>query len=254
MSDSESTRFRAHFESALQAYQKTTGITLAEHQLAVRLQNCHSIDSITTLFKYEAPSFSDLQGGNRIMKSIENTVSILYRLSATASLGDVIGLVCQKALMGCSTSLTVFLSHSHLRKQYLPALLCYLLYVPFFSSYVGYPSSCDIQVIQEAKAIHSSYDALIDLLDSIERFLYHIDIYTQIPPTPVMDEIIVKIMAELLSTIAAATKELKQGRSSEFILAEMLPYSPLRSQIYKATFRREGCRGDPAATGPTHAR
>jgi hypothetical protein len=251
MSDSESTRFRAHFESALQAYQKTTGITLAEHQLAVRLQNCDSIDSITTLFKYEARSFSDLQGSDRIMKSIENTVSILYRLSATASLGDVIGLVCQKALMGRSTSLTGFLSHSHLRKQYSQVLLSYLLYVPF-SSYVGYP--CDIQVNQEAKAIRPSYDTLIDLLDSVERFLYRIDIYTQIPPMPVMDEIIVKIMTELLSTIAAATKELKQGRSSESILAEMLPYSPLRSQICKATFRREGCRGDSAATGPTHAR
>jgi hypothetical protein len=127
-----------------------------------------------------------------------------------------------------------------------------LPYVSFFSSYVGYP--CDILVNQEVKAIHSSYDALIDLLDSIERFLYHIDIYTQIHPTPVTDEIIVGIMAELLSTIAAATKELKQGRSSEFILAEMLPYSPLRSQICKATFRTEGCRGDPAATGSTHAR
>jgi len=252
MSDSESTRFRAHFESALQAYQKTTGITLAEHQLAVRLQNCDSIDSITTLFKYEARSFSDLQGGDRIMKSIESTVSILYRLSATPSLGDVIGLVCQNALMGRSTSLTGFLSHSHLRKQYLPALVSYLLYVPFFSSYVEYP--CDIQVIQEAKAIHSSYDVLIDLLYFLERFLCRIDIYTQIPPTPVTDEIIVKIMAELLSTIAAATKELKQGRSSEFILAEMLPYSPLRSQICKATFRTEGCRGNPAATGSTHAR
>jgi hypothetical protein len=254
MSDSESNRLRAHFESALQTYQTMTGIALAEHQLAVRLQNCDSIDSITTLFKCEARSSSDLQGSDRIMKSIESTVSILYTLSATASLGDVIDLVYQKALMGCSVSLTGFFSHSHLRKQYSPALLSYSLYVPFFSSYVGYPSSCDMQVNQEAKAIHPSYDALIDLLDSIERFLYRIDIYTQIPPTPVMDEIIVKIMAELLSTIAAATKELKQGRSSEFILSEMLPYSPLRSQICNATFRREGCRGDPAATGPTHAR
>jgi hypothetical protein len=249
---SESTRIRARFESALQAYQKTTGITLAEHTLAVQLQNCHSVDSITTLLKYEARAFCDLQGGDRIMKSIESTVSILYSLSATAFLGEVIGLVRQKALMGCSVSLTVSCSHSHLRKQYLLALPSYLLYVPFSSSYLEYP--CDIQVNQEAKAIHSSYDALIDLLDSIERFLYRIDIYTQTPPTPAMDEMVVKIMAELLSTLAVATKELKQGRSCEFVLADMLPYSPLRSQICKATFRREGRRGDPAPIGPTHAR
>jgi len=37
-----------------------------------------------------------------------------------------------------------------------------------------------------------------------------------------MDEILVKIMMELLSTLAQATKELKQGRSSESPLADEL--------------------------------
>jgi hypothetical protein len=39
-----------------------------------------------------------------------------------------------------------------------------------------------------------------------------------------MDEIVAKIMVELLSTLALATKELKQGRSSEFILLDLLLY------------------------------
>jgi len=40
-----------------------------------------------------------------------------------------------------------------------------------------------------------------------------------------MDEIVVKIMSELLSTLALATKELKQGRCCESSLADGLPYS-----------------------------
>ena len=49
----------------------------------------------------------------------------------------------------------------------------------------------------------------------MEHFFKHLDLYTRIPPTLAMDEIVVKIMVELLSTLALATKEVKQGRSSE---------------------------------------
>jgi len=37
-----SARFQVLFESALQAYKKRTGITLAEHPLTVELESCHS--------------------------------------------------------------------------------------------------------------------------------------------------------------------------------------------------------------------
>jgi hypothetical protein len=63
-----------------------------------------------------------------------------------------------------------------------------------------------------------SYGALLDLLESIDHFLKRLDIYTEIPPTPALDEILVKIMVELVSTLALATKELKQGRPSASVL------------------------------------
>ena len=66
-----------------------------------------------------------------------------------------------------------------------------------------------------------SYDALVDFLEGIEHFLKPLDIYTEISPTPAMYEMVVKIMLELVSTLGLATKELKQGRSSESILADM---------------------------------
>ena len=83
---------------------------------------------------------------------------------------------------------------------------------------------CDIQANQKAKCVTASYDPLVDLLEAIERFLRRLDIYTRIPPTPAIDEIVVKIMVELLSTLALTTNELKQGRSSEFVLIDALPY------------------------------
>ena len=75
-----------------------------------------------------------------------------------------------------------------------------------------------------AKGVTASYDALVDLLESIEHFLRRLDIYTRIPSSPAMDEIVVKIIVELLSTLALATRELKQGRSSESVSAALLPY------------------------------
>jgi len=86
-------------------------------------------------------------------------------------------------------------------------------------------------VYQAAKGVIASEDALTDLLESIEHFLKRLDIYTKIPSTAAMDEIIVKIMVEVLSTLALATKELKQGRSSEFFLANVVPYSVQRREI-----------------------
>ena len=98
---SASPHFQALFESALQAYQTKTGITLAEHALAVQLQSCHSVESITTtLLQGEVQAFSNLQENDRIMKSIKTIISNLTTLSATASLFDALGLVRQKALIG----------------------------------------------------------------------------------------------------------------------------------------------------------
>jgi hypothetical protein len=99
------TSFRTRFESALQAYQQTTGVTLAGHPLTMQLQNPHSItcsiENVTIILKYEARAFNDLLRTARVMKSIESTISLLFALSSTALLGDAIGLVRNEALTTC---------------------------------------------------------------------------------------------------------------------------------------------------------
>jgi hypothetical protein len=87
------TRFHTLFESALQAYQKTTGITLAEHPLAMQLQSCNSLGSITTVLQDQAQAFSNFGESDRIMKSIKTIVSILTSLSAAVSFADTFDMV-----------------------------------------------------------------------------------------------------------------------------------------------------------------
>jgi hypothetical protein len=42
------------------------------------------------------------------------------------------------------------------------------------------------------------------------------EIYTRIPPDPIMTEVVVKIMVEILSVLALASKQIKQGRLSKY--------------------------------------
>jgi len=66
--------------------------------------------------------------------------------------------------------------------------------------------------------------ALVDLLESIEHFLNRLDVYTRIPPTPTIDEMVDKILVELIYTLALVTKRLKQRRSSESVLVDVRLY------------------------------
>jgi hypothetical protein len=68
---------------------------------------------------------------------------------------------------------------------------------------------------QAARGLNSNYDDLVDLFESIENLLKPLEIYAQVPPTSTTDDMIIKIMVELLSILAFTTKELKEGRSSE---------------------------------------
>ena len=66
-----------------------------------------------------------------------------------------------------------------------------------------------------AKDASASQDKLIDSFNRIEHFFRRLVIYTSITPTGAMSDIIVQIMVEVLTILAIATKEVKQGRFSE---------------------------------------
>ena len=116
-----SARFQALLESAVQAYEKKEGVALADSvdSLAIRLERCLSVDDITTFLQRQAQAIDDFQQRDRIFKSIKAIVSILSPVSSVASVADDVGLVRQKVLMACFTSLTRFYRHySHMQRQY----------------------------------------------------------------------------------------------------------------------------------------
>ena len=57
---------------------------------------------------------------------------------------------------------------------------------------------------------------LIDIFVRIEGFFKRLVSYTDVRPTSAMTDVIVKIITEVLSILAIATKEIKRGRSSEY--------------------------------------
>jgi hypothetical protein len=63
--------------------------------------------------------------------------------------------------------------------------------------------------------VRASQDNLIDIFERMENFFLRLEIYTEVSPTSEMIDIIVKILVEVLSIIAIATKDIKQGRTSE---------------------------------------
>jgi len=78
-----------------------------------------------------------------------------------------------------------------------------------------------MQVCQTIKEVSTSYDALVDLLESMAHFMNRLDMYTRVPLTGAMTEMIVKIMVEMISTLALVTKQIKQKRPSECVTIYM---------------------------------
>jgi hypothetical protein len=95
MSDhSQSSHFQGLFEGALQDYENQTGTALARHPLAEQLQSCNSVDSILSVLQQQAQAFTEFRGSNgRIMKSLKSAVSVIYALSSSTTLSEVISMV-----------------------------------------------------------------------------------------------------------------------------------------------------------------
>ena len=69
--------------------------------------------------------------------------------------------------------------------------------------------------LKAAKDVHASQDVLVDLFGRIENFFRRLESYIEVRPTPAMTDIIVKIIVEVLSILAIATKEIRRGQASE---------------------------------------
>jgi len=72
--------------------------------------------------------------------------------------------------------------------------------------------------------VRASYGALVEIFKCVENFLLRLRIYTEIKePRDALTEVVVKIMAELISVLALATKQIKEGKFGTFILDDHQP-------------------------------
>ena len=136
-------------------------------------------------------------------KSLKCAVHVLYALSTSTALGEGIGLVCPKFL--------IFLFITHMCSIVIPTCkgsFCCLRNLARCMSLspFSYAYPRDSEVKQAVKNVSASYAALVDLFGSIESFLSRLDIYTKILLTAAMTGIVIKIMVEVLTTLALATK------------------------------------------------
>ena len=89
---------------------------------------------------------------------------------------------------------------------------------PPFSTYPSryfFTDHLNTYVSQAVKDVRASQDTLVDIFERIESFFRRLEVYTEVPPTLEMTDIIIQIMVEVLSILGIAMKEIQQGRTSE---------------------------------------
>jgi len=70
--------------------------------------------------------------------------------------------------------------------------------------------------------VRASHDAVVELFERIESFFKRLGVYTQISLTTEMAEVFVKIVAEVLSILSIATKEVNRKRASKLFLQDII--------------------------------
>lgn len=82
--------------------------------------------------------------------------------------------------------------------------------------------------------VSASYDALVDLFDRVGNFLKRLRIYEETPLDPTMAHMLVRILIEVLSVLALATKQIKQGRLSKRLISyELSPQLIMSAKFTK---------------------
>ena len=94
MSDqSGSSRLCVLFEAALEDYKQQTGIELATHSLAERLQYHDSVDSVTAVICEQAQDFKEFREKDKVLKPLKKILTVLHTLSSATNFDQYVGLV-----------------------------------------------------------------------------------------------------------------------------------------------------------------
>jgi hypothetical protein len=219
--------FQAILDGALDIYVRETGVDITKHPSADKLQNCHSPEDIIQLLLERETAFKDYRDTKvwDLIDRLRPTVRVVHALSDV--LGEVASLVSSEA-QDCRNLIiyyaypilgTISADESDIYRNRCSPLSTYCI---FKSSPIR--SSDDIYPHKAAMGVRSSYDALLDLFECVASFLNRLHIYTdKISLSPMMLDIVVKIMGEIIAVLALATKQIKQGRLSKWTTTYRAP-------------------------------
>ena len=103
---SEFSTLQALFDAALQDYKDKTGNSLVDHPFARQLQECNSVESISTILEEQARAFREFRDHGKLIDSLKRLAGILCSPFISAVLGESIGLVVRpKTIRRCALSL-----------------------------------------------------------------------------------------------------------------------------------------------------
>ncbi|KAI9444675.1 hypothetical protein H4582DRAFT_2125285 [Lactarius indigo] len=69
-------------------------------------------------------------------------------------------------------------------------------------------------LLSAANDLNEDQVTIVDIFEQIESFFGRLEVYIEVPPTPMMKKTMVEIMAEVLNILAIVTKEIKQSPGS----------------------------------------
>ena len=95
--ESGSSRLRVLFQTALDDYEKQTGIELWRHHLAERLQDCNSVEAVTAILGEQAQNLNKFREKDKVLKPLKKVLTVLHMISSVPSVADFaqqVGLVC----------------------------------------------------------------------------------------------------------------------------------------------------------------
>ncbi|KAH9055815.1 hypothetical protein EDB83DRAFT_1088956 [Lactarius deliciosus] len=172
-----SSNFDSIFRTAFKAYKKRTGHDITSHPLAAQLKTCDSPDAILAVLKAQVDEFDQSRRDDERLTRWLNP-TVNVLYAFSATLGEGVGLV----------------------------------FSPAKVIFAGFGV-----LLLASKDVAASHEILIDIFELIENFFKRLEAYTEVPQTAAMTDVIVKIMVEVLSIFAIATKEIKQGFAKKFL-------------------------------------
>jgi hypothetical protein len=211
---SSSSNYQLIIDAALADYAKITGIDLSKDPFSAMLEQYNSPEAILLLLQERQKTFQTYRDRNRrLISCLSPAVTIIHAFSGILGEASLVS-VTYHPVNSLTWPRQIPFSPA---KAVFTSIDVLLTVRPLNTLFNQVP--CNLRRCQAASGVTSSYNALLELFERLGHFLQRLEIYTRIPRTMTMADIVIKIMVEVLSVLALTTKQIKQGRLSRCTIA-----------------------------------